>query len=161
MTWSGGARGVSLGTGTAGEQHGFNLTLEGQQPVHLFLAARFLFAEFEQGGAAQHLGGAGGILFAGKLEHQLVGPHGLKGGFRYTQTINPALQHLFHRFELLLFNGLDRPGGHHLEGELAAAAQIKAQLKAIAGEQGGGGDRKGQDQGQPSLLTCHLRGRRR
>ena len=137
------------------------MALEREQALHLLLGAGVLGAEFQQGGATEHLRGPGWILLAGKLEHQLVAPHGLEGGFGNTQPVHPALQHLPHSLQLFLLHGLDGPGGHHLQGELAAAAQVKAELKAIAGEQGGSRDREGQDQGQPPLLTCHLRGCRR
>jgi hypothetical protein len=151
---SGGVR-VLVGGGVAGGQNRFGLALERQETLHLLFAARLLSAEFEEGSAAKNPCGAGGVLFAGELQHQLVIPHGLQGRFRHAEAIDAALENILDGFQLLLLDVADLAGRQHLQGQLAAATQIKAELQPIARQQSGRGDRESQDEGYPALLACH------
>ena len=119
------------------------------------LGAGLLGAELQQGRGTQHLGGSAGILFARKLQHQLVIAHGLEGGFRHTQAVDPAVEHLLHRLQLLLLHALDRAVRQHLQRQLTAALQVEPQRGRIIQNKSPGGNRQGQDQGEPPLLTCH------
>lgn len=138
-------------------QDGFGLALQAKQSLHLLFGAGLLGAELQQGRGAKHLGGAGRVLFPGELEQQLVVADGLEGGFRDPQAVDAAIEHVLDGFELLPLHLGDRSGRHHLQGELAAAAQVEAQLEGEGDQNGAGGDGQGQDQGKPPLLACHLR----
>jgi hypothetical protein len=131
------------------------LAFERQQPLDRLLGTRLLGAEFEQGGAAEHLGGAGWVLLAGELQHQLVIAHRLQGGFGDAEPVDAPLQHILDRFKLVMLHTGDLSGGHHLQGELAAATEIKSQAQSVGSQQRGGGNCQSQDEGEPPLLTCH------
>jgi hypothetical protein len=112
-------------------------------------------SELQQCSGAQHLGGTAWILFAGELEDQLIITNRLESGFGHAQAIDAPLEHIFDSFQLLFLHAADAAGRQHLQGELAATAQVEAELQGEGNKQGPSGNRQGQDQGEPPLLACH------
>ena len=118
-----------MGLGLGLTQHRLGLAFELQQSLHLLFCAGLLGPKFEQCSGAKHLGGTAGVLFTGKLQHQLVFPHTLEGGFSHTETVHAPFEHLLNCFQLFFCHLLDCPSWQHLQGELAATPEIKAELE--------------------------------
>ena len=131
------------------------MAFEGQKALHLLFGTWLLGAKFKQSGRSQHLGRPTGILFPGKLQHQLVIADGLEGGFSHAEAIDAAIKHILYRFQLFTINLLNSSGGQHLQGELAAPPQVETEPQTIGIKNHCGANCQRQYEGNPTLLTSH------
>ena len=113
--------------------------------------------KLQQGCVAENPRSSGGILLTWELQHELRLTHRLQGGLSHTKTVDPTIEHGFHRFHLFGTNPGDLAGWLHFNGELTAAPQIEAQFQRRTNQKHPGGDRQGKNKGKPTLITRHQR----